>query len=136
MTSRKIILFLATLFAIWTVSLIYSSEADAQTKKNPVKVTNIEVAAPMGTVEMFGVSLDIHDLTGQADMLEQHRLEDAAQGNVPRNPVITLIKDETLGPRAYRFAETLEEAQKAEDGLSVLKIEYEIIRKNKRTRYN
>ena len=48
----------------------------------------------------------------------------------------TLIKDDTLGPRAYRFAETLEEAMKEEDGINVLKIEYEIIRRNKRTRYN
>lgn len=108
----------------------------AQQKKNPVKVNNIEVAAPMGTVEMMGVSLDIHDLTGQSDLLDQHRLEDAAEGNVPRNPIITLIKDDTLGPRAYRFAETLEEAMKEEDGINVLKIEYEIIRRNKRTRYN
>jgi hypothetical protein len=108
----------------------------AQQKKNPVKVTNIEVAAPMGTIEMSGVSLDIHDLTGQADMLDQHRLEDAADGNIKRNPMITLIKDESLGPRAYRFAETLAEAAKEEDGINVLKIEYEIIRRNKRTRYN
>lgn len=108
----------------------------AQQKKNPVKVNNIEVAAPMGTVEMMGVSLDIHDLTGQSDLLDQHRLEDAAEGNIPRNPIITLIKDDTLGPRAYRFAETLEEAKREEDGINVLKIEYEIIRRNKRTRYN
>jgi len=118
------------------LAVFLSVTAIAQQKKNPVKVNNIEVAAPMGTVEMMGVSLDIHDLTGQSDLLDQHRLEDAAEGNIPRNPSITLIKDDTLGPRAYRFAETLEEAKREEDGINVLKIEYEIIRRNKRTRYN
>jgi len=118
------------------LAVFLSVTAIAQQKKNPVKVNNIEVAAPMGTVEMMGVSLDIHDLTGQSDLLDQHRLEDGAEGNIPRNPIITLIKDDTLGPRAYSFAETLEEAKREEDGINVLKIEYEIIRRNKRTRYN
>lgn len=133
---RTLIKALWMLGILLTINLIIQSESKAQTKKNPVKVNNIEVAAPMGTIELLGVSLDIHDLTGQSDLLDQHRLEDAASGLVPRNPIITLIKDESLGPRAYRFAETLEEARKEDDGIQVLKIEFEIIRKNKRTRFN
>lgn len=133
---KTIIKALWMLGILLTIILIFQSESKAQTKKNPVKVNNIEVSAPMGTIEMLGVSLDIHDLTGQSDLLDQHRLEDAASGLVPRNPIMTLIKDESLGARAYRFAETLEEARKEDDGLQILKIEYQVIRKNKRTRFN
>jgi hypothetical protein len=107
-----------------------------QIKKSSNKVTKIEVSAPMSTIEMYGVSLDIHDFTGQTNMLEQHRLEDAAKGLKARNPVITLIKDEKLGPRAYRVAETLEEGMLEADGIKVIKVDYETLRENKRTRFN
>lgn len=133
---RTLIKALWLLGILLTINIMIQNDANAQAKKNPVKVSNIEVSAPMGTIEILGVSLDIHDLTGQSDLLDQHRLEDAAKGLIPRNPVMTLIKDENLGPRAYRFAETLEEAKKEDDGIQVLKIEYEVIRKNKRTRFN
>lgn len=125
---KKLILVLA-LFAI-----AYSVEA--QSKKNPSKVTAIEVAAPVKSIEISGIVLDVYDLSGQLDLLENFRLVDASEGNTPRDPELTLIKAPELGERAYRLAETLEEAAREDDGLNVLKRKYTALLDNKRTKYN
>lgn len=126
----------AMLFIAWTLSLMINTESKAQSKRNPNKVTQIDVNSKMGSIEINGVSLDLHDLTGQWDLMEYHRMMDELEGNDPRNPKITFLKDETLGPRSYRWAETLEEAAREEDGSTVLKFDYNMVRDNIRKRFN
>jgi len=113
-----------------------ATAATAQRSKNPSKVTGIEVAAPVKSIEINGLALDIYDLTGQIDLLENFRLVDQAEGNLARDPELTLIKAPDLGERAYRLAETLEETIKEADGINVLKRKFSELLDNKRTKYN
>lgn len=127
---KKNLILLAALLFVVTLS------ANAQSKKNPAKVTAIEVAAPVKAVEVGGLVLDVYDLTGQLDLIENFQLQDLAEGNNARDPELTLIKAPELGERAYRLAETLEEVAREPDGLNVLRYKLSALKDNKRTRYN
>lgn len=133
---NQIIKIFAFLFLAWTLSIIITTESEAQTKKNVSKRTEISTSAPTKAIEVNGVILDIYDLKGQLDNLVVLRLSDEAKGNIARDPEITLIKDESLGEGSYRLAETLEEASKESDGVNVLKMKFSTLEHNMRTKYN
>jgi hypothetical protein len=133
MIIRKLILFAFTLGIIWTISII---DADAQTKKNASKVTQISTSAAAKAIEVNGVIIDVYDLKGQLDNLIVLRLSDEAKGMTARDPIMTLIKDESLGLGAFRLAETLEEASKESDSVTVLKMAFSALEHNMRSKYN
>lgn len=132
---RKLIYLLSFAFLIWTLSMM-GNDANAQTKKNVSKRTEIATSAPTKAIEINGVILDIYDLKGQLDNLIVLRLSDEAKGLNPRDPEMTLIKDESLGEGAYRLAETLEEASRQADGIAVLKMKFSTLEHNMRTKFN
>ena len=121
---------------ILTCLLAIVSFAQAQTKKNVSKRTEIATSAPTKAIEINGVILDIYDLKGQLDNLIVLRLSDEAKGLTPRDPEMTLIKDDSLGDGAYRLAETLEEASRQADGIAVLKLKFSTLEHNMRTKFN
>jgi hypothetical protein len=132
---KKIILLIWVTGIMLTLSLMFN-DANAQTKKNISKRTEIATSAPTKAIEINGVILDIYDLKGQLDNLTVLRLSDEAKGLNARDPEMTLIKDESLGEGAYRLAETLEEASRQADGIAVLKLKYSTLEHNMRTKFN
>jgi hypothetical protein len=129
--TKAILIFPAVLLALTSLNT-----AEAQTKKNSSKVTQITTAAPAKAIEVNGVILDVYDLKGQLDNLLVLRLSDESKGLNPRDPMMTFIKDETLGIGAYRLAETLEEAAREADGINTLKFNLSFLEHNMRTKYN
>jgi hypothetical protein len=129
--TKTILILMAVLLAFTGLNT-----AEAQTKKNPSKVTQITTAAPAKAIEVNGVILDVYDLKGQLDNLLVLRLSDESKGLNPRDPMMTFIKDETLGIGAYRLAETLEEAAREADGINTLKFNLSFLEHNMRTKYN
>lgn len=132
---RKYILIGIKIAFLMVLAFIYSEEAKSQTKKNASKVTQITTAAPAKAIEVNGVIIDVYDLKGQLDNLVVLRLSDEAKGLIPRDPIMTLIKDESLGIGAFRLAETLDEAIKEQDGITVLKMPYSVLEHNMRTKF-
>lgn len=133
MKTKKTILTILTV--LFTFTLVSNIEAQMLKKKDS-KVTSIKTAAPTKAIEVNGVILNIFDLKGQLDNLAVLRLEDEAKGIEPRDPVITLIKDEEMGESAFRLAETLEEAALEADSVTVLKFKFSVLGLNMRTKYN
>lgn len=132
MITKKITLFLVISF----LGLVSLNNVYAQSKRSLSKRTEISVSAPTKAIEVNGVILDVYDLKGQLDNLVVLRLSDEAKGIDPRDPEMTLIKDEDLGEGAYRLAETLEEAAREADGISTLKFKFSFLEHNMRTKYN
>ena len=132
---KKLIVLIWVTGILLTLSLMFN-DATAQTKKNISKRTEIATSAPTKAIEINGVILDIYDLKGQLDNLIVLRLSDGDKGLTARDPEMTLIKDESLGEGAYRLAETLEEASRQADGISVLKIKFSTLEHNMRTKFN
>jgi hypothetical protein len=132
---KKLIVLIWVTGILLTLSLMFN-DANAQTKKNISKRTEISTSAPTKAIEINGVILDIYDLKGQLDNLTVLRLSDEAKGLNARDPEMTLIKDESLGEGAYRLAETLEEASRQADGIAVLKLKYSTLEHNMRTKFN
>ena len=64
------------------------------------------------------------------------RLSDESKGLNPIDPMMTFIKDETLGIGAYRLAETLEEAAREADGINTIKFNLSFLEHNMSTKYN
>ena len=132
---KKLIILIWVTGILLTLSLMFN-DANAQTKKNISKRTEISTSAPTKAIEINGVILDIYDLKGQLDNLTVLRLSDEAKGLNARDPEMTLIKDESLGEGAYRLAETLEEAARQADGIAVLKLKFSTLEHNMRTKFN
>lgn len=120
---RKLILFLATLFAIWTISLIHSTEADAQSKKR------IKTESAKYVIQVDNFNLIFEDTQGQMDVHETMK-----KINPDHNPKLNIIKDEKL--EIWRLAITLEEANMMPDKMKVIAAEYDKILPYKRTGYN
>lgn len=120
---RKLILFLATLFAIWTVSLIISTEANAQKSKK------IKTESAQYVIQVDNFNLIFQDTQGQMDIHETMK-----KINPDHNPKLNIVKDEKLG--IWRLAITLEEANRMPDKMKIISAEYDKILPYKRTGYN
>lgn len=116
---RKLILFLATLFAILTVTLI---EASAQSKK-------IKTESAQYVIQVDNFNLIFQDTQGQMDIHETMK-----KINPDHNPKLNIVKDEKLG--IWRLAITLEEANRMPDKMKIISAEYDKILPYKRTGYN
>lgn len=124
---RKIILFLATLFVLWTLTIIESS---AQSKK----LETVKTASPIfyfiyeGENGDGAVELQIHDRLHQFVSMGYDRLSDQAKGNDPKNPLIKLIQIPEIHQLAFRQVESLEEAKKEVDGITVISVRLNALR--------
>lgn len=132
MINKKAILILSAILLAFTGL----NTVDAQIRKKSLRATQITTAAPAKAIEVSGVILDVYDLKGQLDNLLVLRLSDESKGLTPRDPIMTFIKDDTLGIGSYRLAETLEEAAREVDGINTLKFNLSFLEHNMRTKYN
>jgi len=132
---KKIILSLAFLVLVYTLGLMFNT-AEAQSKKNPSRVTEISVSAPTMFVEYKGVILEFYDREGQQDGIQIARIEDERKGLDPRDPEMTFIHLPEMSERAYKFAESLQEAAQEADGYKVIKMKWTELMQNRRTKYN
>jgi len=118
------------------VLILIGFEVQAQSKKNPSKVTEISVAAPTMFVEVKGVILEFYDLAGQQDGIILAQMQDQLEGKDSRDPEITFIHLPEVSERAYKFAESLQEANQEADGYKVIKMKWSECMTNRRTKYN
>lgn len=136
MTLRKIILFLSALFVVWTITLM-DKDADAQSKK----LESVQTASPVfyfiyeGETGDGAVELQIHDRLHQFVSMGYDRLSDQARGNDPKNPLIKLIQIPEIHTLAFRQVESLEEAKKAVDGITVISVRLNALREAARIVY-
>lgn len=134
---RKLILFLATLFAIWTISIINATESNAQSKK----LETVKTASPIfyfiyeGENGDGAVELQIHDRLHQFVSMGYDRLSDQARGNDPKNPLIKLIQMPEVHQLAFRQVESLEEAKKEIDGITCIAVRLNALREAARILY-
>jgi hypothetical protein len=135
---RKLILFLATLFVVWTISIIHATESSAQSKK----LEAVKTASPIfyfiyeGETGDGAVELQIHDRLHQFVSMGYDRLSDQAKGNDPKNPLIKLIQIPEIHSLAFRQVESLEEAKMPVDGTSVIAVRLNALRAAARIIYN
>lgn len=126
---KKLFLALALLMAV-----VYTTQA--QSKKNPSKVTEITVNMPTFYLEYSGLILDIYDREGQRDGIVEAQREDVLAGKDPRDPEINLIHMPEVSERAYRFAESLVEQAQDPNGTTVIRAKQSDIKPAKRTKFN
>lgn len=81
------------------------------------------------------IELQIHDRDHQFVSMNYDRLSDQAKGNDPKNPLIKLIQIPEISLRAFRQAESLEEAKKAVDGLTVITVRLNSLKEAARIMY-
>lgn len=135
---KKLILFLATLFVIWTISIIHATESSAQSKK----LETVKTASPIfyfiyeGENGDGAVELQIHDRLHQFVSMGYDRLSDQAKGNDPKNPLIKLIQIPEIHLLAFRQVESLEEAKMPVDGITVIAVRLNALRAAARIIYN
>ncbi len=136
---KTIIKAFAILWLGITISIILQSESKAQSKKDiqsevatnsPVFFFIYEGENGDGAVE-----LQIHDRKRQFVSMGYDRLSDQARGLDPKNPLIKLIQIPEISPLAFRQAETLEEAKMSVDGLTVIAVRLNDLRKAARIVY-
>lgn len=134
---KKIILFLTTLFVIWTISIIHATESNAQSKK----LETVRTASPVfyfiyeGETGDGAVELQIHDRLHQFVSMGYDRLSDQAKGNDPKNPLIKLIQMPEVHQLAFRQVESLEEAKKEVDGVTCIAVRLNALREAARILY-
>jgi hypothetical protein len=134
---RTIIKLLAIALLAYTISLIIQSEANAQGKKE----NTVTVSSPVfyyiyeGADGDGAIELQIHDRQHQFVSMSFDRLSDQAKGNDPKNPLIKLIQMPEVNPRAFRQAESLEEAKLAVDGTTVIAVRLNSLRAAARVIY-
>jgi len=137
--TRKLVLLFAFAYMAFVLSLMLSSDANAQKKET---VSAINTASPVfyyiyeGDEGDGAVELQIHDRKHQFVSMSYDRLNDKAKGNDPKNPLIKLINIPEISPLAFRQVESLEEAKLAVDGIKVLSVKLNSLREAARIIYN
>ena len=138
---RTLIKTLWMLGILLTINLIIQSESKAQSKKS-IETTDVKTTSPVfyfiyeGESGDGAVELQIHDRKHQFVSMGYDRLSDQAKGNDPKNPLIKLIQMPEIDPLAFRQAETLEEAKKSVDGVTVIAVRLNALREAARIIYN
>jgi hypothetical protein len=138
---KKLVMLFAFAFWAFTISLILSSEANAQKKGDTV--TDIEVASPVASIifdlkddagiSLGSVDLQIYDRKHQMQDMKMRRISEQVKGLDPIRPEIKLILMDGLN---YRLAESLAELKQPVDNEKVIMVNYMVILDAIRTRYD
>lgn len=131
---KKLVLLIAFAFLAWTISLMLSSDAQAQ-KKGSNTETQINVNYPIISViyeegkdsqgNSLGMAdLQIHDRKGQTNDVDFHRMDARSRNNDPISPFVKVVFMEELGGFNFRLTENMEERAREPDGINTLLIHY------------
>jgi hypothetical protein len=121
---------------MFTLLIIYN-DAQAQGKK----LETVKTASPIfyfiyeGDSGDGAVELQIHDRLHQFVSMGYDRLSDQAKGADPKNPLIKLIQMPEIHLLAFRQVESLEEAKKSVDGVTVISVKLNALREAARILY-
>jgi len=121
---------------MFTLLIIYN-DAQAQSKK----LETVKTASPIfyfiyeGDSGDGAVELQIHDRLHQFVSMGYDRLSDQAKGTDPKNPLIKLIQMPEIHLLAFRQVESLEEAKKDVDGVTVISVKLNALREAARILY-
>jgi hypothetical protein len=133
---KQLIMLLWVTCVMFTLLIIYN-DAQAQSKK----LETVKTASPIFYLIYEGdsgdgaVELQIHDRLHQFVSMGYDRLSDQAKGNDPKNPLIKLIQMPEIHLLAFRQVESLEEAKKAVDGVTVISVKLNALREAARILY-
>jgi hypothetical protein len=133
---KQLIMLLWVTCVMFTLLIIYN-DAQAQSKK----LETVKTASPIfyfiyeGDNGDGAVELQIHDRLHQFVSMGYDRLSDQAKGNDPKNPLIKLIQMPEIHLLAFRQVESLEEAKKAVDGVTVISVKLNALREAARILY-
>jgi hypothetical protein len=133
---KQLIMLLWVTCVMFTLLIIYN-DAQAQSKK----LETVKTASPIfyfiyeGDSGDGAVELQIHDRLHQFVSMGYDRLSDQAKGNDPKNPMIKLIQMPEIHLLAFRQVESLEEAKKAVDGVTVISVKLNALREAARILY-
>jgi hypothetical protein len=133
---KQLIMLLWVTCIMFTLLIIYN-DAQAQSKK----LETVKTASPIfyfiyeGDSGDGAVELQIHDRLHQFVSMGYDRLSDQAKGNDPKNPLIKLIQMPEIHLLAFRQVESLEEAKKAVDGVTVISVKLNALREAARILY-
>ena len=133
---KQLIMLLWVTCIMFTLLIIYN-DAQAQSKK----LETVKTASPIFYLIYEGesgdgaVELQIHDRLHQFVSMGYDRLSDQAKGNDPKNPLIKLIQMPEIHLLAFRQVESLEEAKKAVDGVTVISVKLNALREAARILY-
>jgi hypothetical protein len=133
---KQLIMLLWVTCVMFTLLIIYN-DAQAQSKK----LETVKTASPIfyfiyeGDSGDGAVELQIHDRLHQFVSMGYDRLSDQAKGNDPKNPLIKLIQMPEIHLLAFRQVESLEEAKKAVDGVTVISVKLNALREAARILY-
>jgi hypothetical protein len=133
---KQLIMLLWVTCIMFTLLIIYN-DAQAQGKK----LETVKTASPIfyfiyeGDSGDGAVELQIHDRLHQFVSMGYDRLSDQAKGADPKNPLIKLIQMPEIHLLAFRQVESLEEAKKAVDGVTVISVKLNALREAARILY-
>jgi len=133
---KQLIMLLWVTCIMFTLLIIYN-DAQAQSKK----LETVKTASPIfyfiyeGDSGDGAVELQIHDRLHQFVSMGYDRLSDQAKGTDPKNPLIKLIQMPEIHLLAFRQVESLEEAKKAVDGVTVISVKLNALREAARILY-
>lgn len=137
---RTVIKALWMLGILLTLNIIIQSESKAQSKKN-IEQSEVKTTSPVFSFIYVGeegdgaVELQIHDRKYQFVGMGYDRISDQAKGNDPKNPLIKLINMPEVDALAFRQAESLEEAKRAVDGVTVITVRFNSLREAAKRAY-
>jgi hypothetical protein len=133
---KQLIMLLWVTCIMFTLLIIYN-DAQAQGKK----LETVKTASPIfyfiyeGDTGDGAVELQIHDRLHQFVSMGYDRLSDQAKGTDPKNPLIKLIQMPEIHLLAFRQVESLEEAKKDVDGVTVISVKLNALREAARILY-
>lgn len=110
-------------------------------QKKAIEQTELKTASPIFSYIYEGdngdgaVELQIHDRKFQFVGMAYDRMADQAKGSDPKNPYIKLILMPEVDPLAFRQVESLEEAKKEVDGVTVIIIRLNSLREAAKRSY-
>ena len=142
--TRKIVLFLSFIYLTFVLSLIFSTDANAQKGKDPT-VKEITTYTPVlfyiyekvndAGEELGTVEIQVYDRLHQFVSFEMDKLVMQAKGNDVPNPLVKLIHMPEVGALAFRQAKSLEELDRPVDGLTTLVVREKKLRAASRVVY-
>jgi len=142
--TRKIVLFLSFIYLTFVLSLIFSTDANAQKGKDPT-VKEITTYTPVlfyiyekvndAGEELGTVEIQVYDRLHQFVSFEMDKLVEQAKGNDIRNPLVKLILMPEISALTFRQAESLEELDRPVDGLTTLVVREKKLRETSRVVY-
>jgi len=138
---RKLVLLFAFAYLAFTLSLIISSEANAQKKGDTV--AEIAVSSPVASIiydlkddsgnSLGSVDIQVFDRLHQMQDMKMRRMSEQIKGLDPIRPELKLILLDGLN---YRLVESLAELKMPVDNETVIMVNYMTILDAIRTKYD